>query len=112
MGHPLTPWRALGDRPDSERKLEGAKSACIALFIDREGDHLREAEGWLFESRPDAGRVVWRRDRHQMNPLFHDRLNGWVLRKVSLIGHETQDYDDDADAALCNWTLRSTLRHV
>jgi hypothetical protein len=42
----------LGDRPDGERKLEGAKSARIA--IDREGDHLRKTRvGRLFETRPD-----------------------------------------------------------
>lgn len=43
--------------------LEGAKLArrynLDALFIDREGDHLRETRvGRLFETRPDPGRVV------------------------------------------------------
>jgi thiamine biosynthesis lipoprotein len=43
--------------------LEGAKLArrynLDALFIDREGDHLRETRlGRLFETRPDPLRVL------------------------------------------------------
>jgi len=44
-------------------RLEGATLARTlglnALFIDREGDHLRETRvGRLFEIRPDPGRVM------------------------------------------------------
>ena len=43
--------------------LEGGelarRSGLSALFIDREGDHLRETRvGRLFENRPDPERVV------------------------------------------------------
>ncbi len=43
-------------------QIEGTKLArkyeLDALFIDREGDHLRETRvGRLFETRPDPGNV-------------------------------------------------------
>ena len=58
QGNPLTPSSAWATALMVKGSLEGARLArrykLDALFIDREGDHLRETRaGRLFEPRPD-----------------------------------------------------------